>query len=208
MPPPTQSVASPDARTSDAAVRRARWSGSGRPKRRDRVADGDGAAVDVHLGGVEVEVAHDALRDWAAKASLDSTRSRSARLQPAFSKRPARWPGIGPVPAISGSTAAWAQGSDARAGGVKAAGLGVGGAHQHQRHRSHRSCPEALAAVTEPSLVKAGLQAGDDCRRSRRGRMYSSWSTTVSPLRPLIVTRRDLGRRSVRRFWAASAVPF
>ena len=46
--------------------------------------------------------------------------------------------------------------------------------------------PEALAAVTEPSLVKAGRSF---CMASSVApwRMYSSWSTTVSPLRVLTV---------------------
>ena len=44
-------------------------------------------------------------RLWAAKASLDSTRSRSATLQPAFSSAFLD-AGIGPAPMIDGSTPA------------------------------------------------------------------------------------------------------
>ena len=51
--------------------------------------------------------------------------------------------------------------------------------------------PEALAAVTVPSLAKAGRSF---CIASivAPWRMYSSWSTTMSPLRVLIVKGDDL----------------
>ena len=64
--------------------------------------------------------------------------------------------------------------------------------------------PEAFAAVTEPSLSKAGRSF---CTFSSvvPCLMYSSSSTTVSPLRPLTVkgTISSLKRPA---FWAASAL--
>ncbi len=47
--------------------------------------------------------------------------------------------------------------------------------------------PEALAAVTVPSLVKAG-RSRVIVSRFASWRIYSSSLTTVSPRRPLIVT--------------------
>jgi hypothetical protein len=63
--------------------------------------------------------------------------------------------------------------------------------------------PEALAAVTEPSLLKAGFRPAT-LSSVAPWRMYSSWSTTVSPLRPFTVTGAiSSANRPV--FWAASA---
>ncbi len=64
--------------------------------------------------------------------------------------------------------------------------------------------PEALAAVTEPSLVKAGRSF---CIASSVApwRMYSSASTTVSPLRVLTV-KATISSSNLPAFCAASAL--
>src|SRR5688572_18541112 len=90
---------------------------------------------------------------WAAKASFDSMRSRSAALQPAFFSA-AREAGMGPVPMIFGSTPALAQ--DA----IRARGLMLRFSASLALISTNAAAPslrpEALAAVTEPSLAKAG----------------------------------------------------
>ena len=63
--------------------------------------------------------------------------------------------------------------------------------------------PEAFAAVTEPSLLKAGRRPPMDSAVTP-WRMYSSLSTTVSPLRPLMVTGA-ISASNLPAFWAASA---
>ncbi len=96
---------------------------------------------------------------WAAKASLASTRSRSATVQPAFFNA-SRVAGIGPVPMIAGSTPAVAQ-EAMRARGVSprrpasASRISTSAAAPSFR-------PEALAAVTVPSLENAGRRAATD----------------------------------------------
>ena len=138
---------------------------------------------------------------WAAKASLASTRSRSAAVQPAFSS--ARFDaGIGPVPITAGSTPAVAQ-ETMRASGVmprRAASASV----ISSAPAAPSLRPDALAAVTVPSLSKAGFSF---CMASSVAprRMYSSESTIVSPLRPLMVkgTISSLKRPA---FCAASAL--
>ena len=64
--------------------------------------------------------------------------------------------------------------------------------------------PDALAAVTVPSLSKAGRSF---CMASSVApwRMYSSWSTIVSPLRPLTVTA-TISSLNLPAFCAASAL--
>jgi hypothetical protein len=64
--------------------------------------------------------------------------------------------------------------------------------------------PDALPAVTVPSFEKAGLSFARDSTVVP-ARIYSSWSTTMSPLRLEIVTGviSSLKRPS---FWAASAL--
>jgi hypothetical protein len=74
----------------------------------ERVAEGDGAAVDVELRGVDAEDLDDG-EDWAAKASLSSKRSMSS------SERPASLEGFGDG----------VDGADAHLFGV-AAGVGEG----------------------------------------------------------------------------------
>src|SRR5262245_56681390 len=95
----------------------------------------------------------------AANASLASTRSRSPIDQPAFLSA-AREAGIGPVPMIAGSTPACAQ-DTMRASGVLprlAASLAV----ISTTAAAPSLMPEALAAVTEPSLAKAGRSLAID----------------------------------------------
>ncbi|MNT03981.1 hypothetical protein D3C72_1385430 [compost metagenome] len=92
--------------------------------------------------------------DWAAKASLDSIRSRSATVQPAFSSAFFE-AGIGPVPMIDGSTPAVAQ-EAMRARGSRPRAL-ASSADISTRAAAPSLMPEALAAVTEPSLTKAGF---------------------------------------------------
>ena len=146
MPPPTHRVARPFCRA--AALHLVQQGGEDpRARGADRVADGDGAAIDVDLVRIEAEFAHHA-RDWAANASLDSTRSRSPTFHPAFSSA-LRVAGIGPVPMISGSTPAWAQ-EAMRASGFRPRRAGFLGGHQHQRG----------GAVVEAR----GVGRGDRCR--------------------------------------------
>ena len=63
--------------------------------------------------------------------------------------------------------------------------------------------PEALPAVTVPSLAKAGrMPARPSAVTPARG--YSSASTTVSPRRVLMVTG-TISSVNLPAFWAASA---
>jgi len=55
------------------------------PDAPDGMADGDGAAIHIHLGPCPSRVPCDGA-SLSAKASLDSTRSRSAAFQPLFFK--------------------------------------------------------------------------------------------------------------------------
>jgi len=91
--------------------------------------------------------------DCAAKASLDSIRSRSLTFQPAFSNA-FLVAGMGPVPMISGSTPACAQ-EAMRARGLRPRRL-ASSALIRTTAAAPSFSPEALAAVTEPSLLKAG----------------------------------------------------
>ena len=94
---------------------------------------------------------------WAAKASLASTRSRSLTDQPAFSsalRRGGDRPGAHDRRVDAGRR----PGDDARHR-REAAPLGLGGAHDDQAAAPSLR-PEALPAVTVPSLEKAGLQFG------------------------------------------------
>ena len=93
--------------------------------------------------------------------------------------------GIGPVPMIAGSTPAVAD-ETIRASGVRPR-RSASSADITTRAAAPSLRPEALAAVTVPSLLKAGRRP-DMASSVAPWRMYSSWSTTVSPLRPLIVT--------------------
>ena len=61
-----------------------------------------------------------------------------------------------------------------------------------------------MAAVTVPSLAKAGFRP-ETLSRVTPWRMYSSLSTTVSPLRPLMVTGA-ISASKRPAFWAASAL--
>ncbi|MCY1557864.1 hypothetical protein D9M68_947490 [compost metagenome] len=92
--------------------------------------------------------------DWAAKASLDSIRSRSATVQPAFS-RAFFDAGIGPVPMRAGSTPAVAH-EAMRASGSRPRAL-ASSADISTRAAAPSFRPEALPAVTVPSLRKAGF---------------------------------------------------
>ena len=137
----------------------------------------------------------------AAKASLASTRSRSPTDQPAFSSA-LREAGIGPVPMICGSTPAVAQ-ETMRTSGVmprRAASASV----ISRVAAAPSLMPDALPAVTVPSLSKAGRSF---CIASSVApwRIYSSWSTIVSPLRPLTVTA-TISSLNLPAFCAASAL--
>src|SRR5580698_1001510 len=124
------------------------------------------------------------LSDWAAKASLLSIRSRSETFQPAFSS--AFWvAGIGPVPMISGGTPACAH-EAMRASGFRPRRL-ASPAVISTSAAAPSLRPEALAAVTVPSLLKAGRRP-EMLSRVTPWRTYSSSATMVSPLRPLMVT--------------------
>ena len=90
---------------------------------------------------------------WAAKASLASIRSRSLTVQPAFSSAFFE-AGIGPVPMIEGSTPACAQ-ETMRASGVMPR-LRASASVMSTTAAAPSLMPLALAAVTVPSLSKAG----------------------------------------------------
>ena len=120
-----------------------------------------------------------------ANASLASIKSRSAIVQPAFSSAFLDAE-IGPVPMIEGSTPVVAQ-DTMRANGLmprffaSASVISTTTAAPSLR-------PDALAAVTVPSL---GSNAGRNFEMPSAvtpSLMYSSWSTIVSPFLPLIVT--------------------
>ena len=92
--------------------------------------------------------------DWAAKASLDSIRSRSDTVQPAFSSAFFE-AGMGPVPMISGSTPALAQETIRARGSIPRFLASSAVIRTMAAAPSLR--PEALPAVTDPSLLKAGF---------------------------------------------------
>ena len=79
-----------------------------------------------------------------------------------------------------------------RASGVRPALLRFLGSLISTRAAAPSLMPEALPAVTVPSFEKAGVSFADAPRAWCRARMYSSWSTTMSPLRVVIVTGDDL----------------
>src|SRR4029079_8445090 len=113
----------------------------------------------------------------AANASLASIRSRSAAFQPAFCSA-ARDAGIGPVPMIAGSTPACAQ-DTMRANGVLPS-LAASDAFISTTAAAPSLMPEALAAVTEPSLSNAGRSLEIDSSVTPAFG-YSSVSTTGTP---------------------------
>ena len=143
----------------------------------DRVADGDGAAVDVHLGGVPAHV----LVDRAAPARRRPRWPRSGRGRRP-SSRPSPAPcgeaGIGPVPMIAGSTPACAQ-DTMRASGFSPRLSASSAAHQHQRRgavvdaRGVAGRHRAVLAEGRPQLghrFERGAERGciRPCRRRRR----------------------------------------
>ena len=92
--------------------------------------------------------------DCAAKASLDSIKSKSLIVQPAFSKA-FLLAGIGPVPIIEGSTPALAHEAILAIGSIfffltSSLLITVNAA-------APSLIPLAFAAVTVPSFAKAGL---------------------------------------------------
>src|SRR5262249_55500298 len=89
----------------------------------------------------------------AANASFASTRSRSPTCQPAFFSA-ARVAGIGPVPMIAGSTPACAHEAIRASGALR--GFCASLAFISTTAAAPSLMPEALAAVTVPSLAKAG----------------------------------------------------
>src|SRR5712691_8839627 len=97
----------------------------------------------------------------AANASLISIRSRSAGLQPAFSRH-RREAGTGPMPMIEGSTPEEANAlifaSGRRSSSRALAALITNTA------AAPSLIPEALAAVTVPSLANAALRLLTDSR--------------------------------------------
>ncbi len=119
----------------------------------DRVTDGDRTAIDVDDFRVPAKVLVDA-QAWAAKASLASTRSRSSIFQPARSSA-LREAGIGPVPMICGSTPAVAQ-ETIRAIGVMPR-RDASPSLISTAAAAPSLMPDALPAVTVPSLSKAGF---------------------------------------------------
>ena len=123
-------------------------------------------------------------QDWAAKASFDSTRSMSSILHPALSSA-LRLAGIGPAPISAGSMPAVAQETMRPSGRTprRAASSAV----ISTSAAAPSLMPDALPAVTVPSLAKAGRSfASASTVVPWRG--YSSVSTTMSPLRLGTVT--------------------
>ena len=122
-------------------------------------------------------------------------------VQPAFSSA-LREAGIGPVPITAGSTPVVAQ-DTTLASGFRPR-FSASSAVISTTAAAPSLMPDALPAVTEPSLEKAGFSlAMASTVAPWRG--YSSWSTTTSPLRVFTVTGTisSLKRPS---FWAASAL--
>jgi hypothetical protein len=117
------------------------------------MADGDRAAVDVELGRIEAEFLADGQR-WAAKASLASTRSRSFTVQPAFFSALLRG-GIGPMPMTSAGSTPVVAHDTMRASGLRPRFL-ASSAVISTSAAAPSLMPEALPAVTVPSLLKAG----------------------------------------------------
>src|SRR5258708_14755658 len=111
-----------------------------------------GQGVGVELGGCQPRSLLTA-QACAANASLASTRSRSSIFQPAFLSA-AREAGIGPVPMIAGSTPACAH-DTMRASGFLPR-LAASLAFISTNAAAPSLMPDALPAVTVPSLVKAG----------------------------------------------------
>ncbi len=116
-------------------------------------------------------------RACAAKASLASTKSRSETFQPAFSNA-LREAGIGPDPITAGSTPAVAQ-EAIRTSGVRPRFL-ASAALITTKAAAPSLIPEAFAAVTVPSLAKAGRSLAT-LSRVTPCLIYSSLSTTISP---------------------------
>src|SRR5258708_6597570 len=137
----------------------------------------------------------------AAKASLASIRSRSPMLQPAFFSA-AREAGIGPVPMILGSTPAWPH--ETIRPSTFLPSLAACFAVISTTAAAPSLIPEALPAVTVPSFSNAGLSlAIESSVAPWRG--YSSVSTTMSPLRDLMVTG-TISSLNLPAFCAASAL--
>src|SRR5262249_1840123 len=138
---------------------------------------------------------------WAARASLVSTRSGSPIFQPAFFSA-LREAGIGPEPMTLGSTPAVAQ-EAMRASGFKPRFL-ASFAVISTTAAAPSLMPDALPAVTVPSLSKAGLSFAASSTLAP-SRIYSSSETTVSPLRVLTVTG-TISSLNLPAFLAASAL--
>src|SRR5690348_7368442 len=137
----------------------------------------------------------------AANASLASTRSRSFTVQPAFLSAACEAV-TGPMPMIAGSTPVVAHDT------IFASGLiprfFASSALISTSAAAPSLMPEALPAVTEPSLLKAGRSlASVSAVVPWRGN--SSVSTTTSPLRVFTVTG-TISSLKRPRFCAASAL--
>ena len=96
MPPPTQRVARPLLRAR--ALHLVQQGGQdARAGRADRVADGDGAAVDVDLGRIEAQLAHHAER-LGGEGLVGLDQVEVADLPAGLLQRLAGWPGSGRCP--------------------------------------------------------------------------------------------------------------
>ena len=188
MPPPMQSVARPFLAlrfciSYSSVIEHARAG------RADRMADRDRAAVDVDLAGIPAEVLVD-------RAGLRG--ERLVRLDQVE---------VADVPA--GLLQRGARGRDRPGAHDRRIDAGMRPRHDARERRlaalgglARRSSapraaapslmPEALAAVTVPSLSKAGRSLAIAVERRRRAFGYSSVSTTMSPLRRLDGDRNDL----------------
>ncbi len=122
-------------------------------------------------------------------------------LQPAFFSA-AREAGIGPVPMILGSTPAWPH--ETIRPSTFLPSLAACFAVISTTAAAPSLIPEALPAVTVPSFSNAGLSlAIESSVAPWRG--YSSVSTTMSPLRDLMVTG-TISSLNLPAFCAASAL--
>ena len=147
-------------------------------QRPDRMADGDRAAIDIDLARVPTEVLVDRAGLGGKRFPLASMRSRSPTLHPAFLSA-AREAAMRPLHDLR-STPACAH-DTIRASGVLPS-LAASLAFISTMAAAPSLIPEALAAVTVPSLSKAGRSllmpsSVVPCFG------YSSASTMISPLR-------------------------
>ena len=200
MPPPMQSVARPFFHVAALHLVEQRRQHA-RSRGADRMPDRDGAAVDVHDRRVPAHVLVD--RERLGREGFVGLDELDVLDLPAGFSSALREAGIGPDPMMAGSTPAVAQ-EAIRARGFRPR-VSASSAVISTTAAAPSLRPEALPAVTVPVLREGGLQLSPCPRPSRRARIYSSWSTTTSPLRLLTVIG-TISSLNLPAFWAASAL--